>query len=77
LAERSLPSSRLRVRSHFCEKMDEKPARQRAEGVFNEKNDHSIHQMKFLNKCVGFKVMEFFLTHPTLEIHLNELARKL
>lgn len=57
--------------------MDEKPARQRAEGVFNEKNDHSIHQMKFLNKCVGFKVMEFFLTHPTLEIHLNELARKL
>ena len=45
--------------------------------MFNKKNDHSIHQMKFLNKCVGFKVMEFFLTHPSLEIHLNELARKL
>ncbi len=33
--------------------------------------------MMLLCKCVGFKVMEFFLTHPSVEIHLNELARKL
>jgi uncharacterized protein len=33
--------------------------------------------MMLLCKCLGFRVMEFFLTHPTLEIHLNELARRL
>ncbi len=32
--------------------------------------------MKLLDKCVGFKVMEFFLTHPSVEIHINELARR-
>ena len=26
---------------------------------------------------MGFRVLEIFLTHPSLEIHLNELARKL
>ena len=26
---------------------------------------------------MGFRVLEFFLTHPSLEIHLNELARSL
>ncbi|MCX6668759.1 MAG: nucleotidyltransferase domain-containing protein [Methanothrix sp.] len=30
-----------------------------------------------LGKCVGFKVIEFFLMHPSSEIHLTELARKL
>jgi DNA-binding transcriptional ArsR family regulator len=33
--------------------------------------------MDWLRKFVGFKVLEFFLTHPSLEIHLNELARHL
>lgn len=33
--------------------------------------------MHLLMKNVGFRVIEFFLTHPTLEIHLNELARHL
>ena len=33
--------------------------------------------MDLLRKFVGFKVLEFFLTHPSLEIHLNELARYL
>ena len=26
---------------------------------------------------MGFRVLELFLTHPSLEIHLNELARSL
>jgi hypothetical protein len=30
-----------------------------------------------LCKCLGFKVMEFFLNYPSVEIHLNELARRL
>lgn len=29
------------------------------------------------SKFVGFRVLEFFLIHPSLEIHLNELARNL
>ena len=33
--------------------------------------------MDWLNKFVGFRVLEFFLTHPSSEIHLNELARNL
>lgn len=33
--------------------------------------------MNSLMKSLGFKVIEFFLTHPTLEIYLNELARHL
>ncbi|MGV8175674.1 MAG: nucleotidyltransferase domain-containing protein [Methanothrix sp.] len=33
--------------------------------------------MIFLSKCIGFRVLEFFLTHPSEEIHLNELARRL
>jgi predicted nucleotidyltransferase len=33
--------------------------------------------MDWLNKFIGFRVLEFFLTHPSLEIHLNELARNL
>jgi uncharacterized protein len=33
--------------------------------------------MDWLSKFVGFRVLEFFLTHPSLEIHLNELARNL
>ncbi len=28
-------------------------------------------------KCVGLKVIEFFLMHPSSEIHLTELARRL
>lgn len=31
--------------------------------------------MNWPSKFVGFRVLEFFLTHPSLEIHLNELAR--
>lgn len=33
--------------------------------------------MTSLRISVGFRVLELFLTHPSLEIHLNELARKL
>ncbi len=33
--------------------------------------------MDWLNKFAGFRVLEFFLTHPSSEIHLNELARNL
>ncbi len=33
--------------------------------------------MDWLSKFVGFRVLEFFLIHPSLEIHLNELARNL
>lgn len=33
--------------------------------------------MDWLKKFVGFKVLEFFLVHTSLEIHLNELARHL
>jgi predicted nucleotidyltransferase len=33
--------------------------------------------MDWQSKFVGFKVLEFFLTHSSLEIHLNELARNL
>lgn len=33
--------------------------------------------MNWQNKFVGFRVLEFFLTHPSVEIHLNELARNL
>jgi predicted nucleotidyltransferase len=33
--------------------------------------------MDWPSKFVGFRVLEFFLIHPSLEIHLNELARNL
>lgn len=33
--------------------------------------------MDWLRKFVGFRVLEFFLTHSSLEIYLNELARHL
>jgi hypothetical protein len=33
--------------------------------------------MDWPKNFVGFKVLEFFLTHPSVEIHLNELARNL
>lgn len=33
--------------------------------------------MDWQSKFVGFRVLEFFLIHPSLEIHLNELARNL
>ena len=33
--------------------------------------------MKWLTKFVGFKVLEYFLVHPSGEIYLNELAREL
>jgi uncharacterized protein len=33
--------------------------------------------MDWPGKFVGFRVLEFFLTHPSLEIRLNELARNL
>jgi predicted nucleotidyltransferase len=33
--------------------------------------------MDRLRNFVGFRVLELFLTHPSLEIHLNELARNL
>jgi uncharacterized protein len=33
--------------------------------------------MDWPSKFVGFRVLEFFLTHPSSETHLNELARNL
>lgn len=33
--------------------------------------------MDWQSKFVGFRVLEFFLTHPSLEIHLNEPSRNL
>lgn len=33
--------------------------------------------MYWPNRFVGFRILEFFLTHPSSEIHLNELARTL
>ncbi len=33
--------------------------------------------MDWLKKFVGLRVLELFLTHPSLEIHLNEVARHL
>jgi len=38
-------------------------------------NDRSIFDGSLT--FVGFRVLELFLTHPSLEIHLNELAREL
>ncbi len=33
--------------------------------------------IKELRKFVGFRVLEYFITHPSEEIHLKELSRKL
>ncbi len=33
--------------------------------------------MEWLRKFVGFRVLEWFLVHPSGEVHLNELAREL
>jgi predicted nucleotidyltransferase len=33
--------------------------------------------MDWPSKFVGFRVLEFFLIHPSSEVHLNELARNL
>ena len=47
---------------------------------FNERYAYLIERsfnilMASLRKFMGFRVLELFLTHPSLEIHLNELAR--
>lgn len=33
--------------------------------------------MELLRKCAGFKVLRFFLTHPSEEVYLKELSLKL
>ncbi len=33
--------------------------------------------MEWMRKFVGFRVLEWFLIHPSGEVHLNELAREL
>jgi len=33
--------------------------------------------MEWMRKFVGFRVLEWFLVHPSGEVHLNELARDL
>ena len=33
--------------------------------------------MEWMRKFVGFRVLEWFLVHPSGEVHLNELAREL
>lgn len=33
--------------------------------------------MNWVRESVGFRVLEYFLTHPSREIHLNQLARDL
>jgi hypothetical protein len=33
--------------------------------------------MEWMRKFVGFRVLEWFLVHPSREVHLNELAREL
>lgn len=41
-------------------------------------NDHSIYCMfREFEKFVGFRVLAWFLTHPTGEIHINKLAREI
>jgi len=45
---------------------------------FNKLNNHSIYCMlREFEKFVGFRVLAWFLTHPTGEIHINKLAREL
>jgi len=50
----------------------------RAPQPFSMLNDHSINCMlQEFEKFVGFRVLAWFLTHPTGEIHINKLAREL
>ena len=45
---------------------------------FSMLNDHSIYCMfREFEKFVGFRVLAWFLTHPTGEIHINKLAREI
>ena len=45
---------------------------------FSMLNDHSIYCMfQEFEKFVGFRVLAWFLTHPTGEIHINKLAREI
>ena len=45
---------------------------------FNTLNDHSIYCMfREFEKFVGFRILAWFLTHPTGEIHINKLAREI
>ena len=53
-------------------------ARARAPQSFSMLNDHSIYCMfREFEKFVGLRVLTWFLTHPTGEIHINKLAREL
>lgn len=50
----------------------------RAPQLFNILNYHSIYCMfGEFEKFVGFRVLAWFLTHPTGEIHINKLAREI
>ena len=50
----------------------------RAPQPFSMLNDHSIYCMfREFEKFVGFRVLAWFLTHPTGEIHINKLAREI
>jgi predicted nucleotidyltransferase len=50
----------------------------RAPQPFNILNNHSIYYMlREFEKFVGFRVLAWFLTHPTGEIHINKLAREI
>ncbi|BBL68590.1 nucleotidyltransferase domain-containing protein [Methanoculleus chikugoensis] len=45
---------------------------------FNTLNNHSIYYMLCeFKKFVGFRILAWFLTHPTGEIHINKLAREI
>lgn len=57
---------------------DSSSAGSSAPNPFNILNDHSIHCMfQEFERFVGFRVLAWFLTHPTGEIHINKLAREL
>lgn len=36
-----------------------------------------MYMIKEFRKFAGFRILEYFITHPTEEIHLKELSRKL
>ncbi len=53
-------------------------ARARAPQPFNILNGHSMYYMlREFKTFVGFRVLAWFLTHPTGEIHINKLAREI
>ena len=44
---------------------------------FNRVNDRLLYfPFKCFRKFVGFKLLEYFATHPSCEVHLKELARR-